>query len=92
LQELLMQVQRTPASDDGDNNLQQTIQALASFTVSEKIEGICKALAAELKDAQEKRETALMEEMEKTFADSLRTALTGKTAKEIDAPLARWAS
>lgn len=87
LQELLMQVNRAPVSDEGEMNLQQTVESLGGFSSSEKVQSICKALTAELRTAQEARDKAAVDEMEKTFAEALRTSLAGKTAKDIDTPL-----
>lgn len=89
MQELLMRLQQGDRYEsDGDGGLLQAVEALGTLSTSESIDQICKTLTTELRAQQEKREHALIAELEKTLGDSLRATLAAKSAKDVDGPLA----
>jgi hypothetical protein len=88
MQEILLRLQRTATQvDNGEYSLAQTVESIGALSTSERVEKICKALARELHNAQEKSDKTLVEEVEKTLGGALRATLDGKTARDLDPPL-----
>src|SRR4051812_43779062 len=76
MQEILLRLQRTATQvDNGEYSLAQTVESIGALSTSERVEEICKALARELHNAQEKSDKTLVEEVEKTLGGALRATL-----------------
>jgi len=88
MQEMLIRLQQSAAEESGrDAGMLQAVEAIAAVSHSEKIDGICQALATELRGNITRKEEALSTELEKTLGEALRTTLAAKHAKDVDAPL-----
>ena len=87
-QELLTQLDRQTGGEGSATELLRTVQSMEAAASSEKLATLCHTLAKQLRDEQEKRDTALADEMEKSFTQVLKAALEAKSMKDLDEPLA----
>lgn len=86
LQELYARVGRLPLREDGnDYNLNDILQGFEAFTGSEKIQQLTTALAAQFRKDVAVKEKTFVDAAEKLAQDSVKQALAGKTAKDLDA-------